>query len=97
MSKQPQAPEPALLWHELEELKTHIINNLVGELCTLMDSMMDNERQVKAAKDMVKSILWASEDRLRKTLEVTLNNFSKRNNVKVFPDWLEDVLRQEGR
>lgn len=40
------------------ELSTCATNHLVGQISTLLDAMLPDERQAKAAKDIAKTLIW---------------------------------------
>ena len=37
-----------------------LCNKLVGELCTIVDAAISDERQAKATKDLVKQTVWST-------------------------------------
>lgn len=40
------------------EVTTCATNHLVGQIATLLDAMLSDERQAKAAKDIAKTLIW---------------------------------------
>ena len=40
------------------EVTTDATNYLVGQIATLLDAMLPDERQAKAAKDIAKTLIW---------------------------------------
>lgn len=44
------------------------VNYLIGKLATLADALIENDRQAKAFKDTLKSIIWENEGRFNVAL-----------------------------
>lgn len=78
--------ESYYLSHRLSEFHYDLFKDLTGRLCTLVDSSVQNDRQVKAMKDIVKQILWEQGDRMRTTDERILFDFSKIPEGKMLPE-----------
>lgn len=93
MEDSPVREKAKTLWEMLGNANRYHINNLIGRLCTLVDSSLENERQCKAFKDMVKQLVWSTNGEQDKSLETILLEFSKEYKVTVFPDWLEKRLK----
>ena len=79
-----------------ERLGTHndqLTNHLVGEVRTLLDAIISDERQAKAAKDMVRDIIWGVDKDRTRGREHILFGFAK-TPVPIFPDWLKEQLER---
>ena len=50
--------------------------HLVGQIATLLDAMLPDERQAKAAKDMAKTLIWERKNEMDKELERILRENS---------------------
>lgn len=58
MSKKEQVPSG--YW----EIGTDATNNLVGRIATLLDAIIPDDRQAKAAKDMAKTLIWERKNQM---------------------------------
>ena len=99
MSKEKQVGEtpPATettLWGLLGDSTIASMRHLEGQLLTLMDAITSDERQVKAIKDTVKTLLWSEEREMEKYTERWLHLYSA-SKMPVVPDWLEKRFRKE--
>lgn len=86
---------PQTLWDMLTSVMIDRMRYLEGQLCTFVDSTTGDERQAKAAKDIVKTLLWAHEREVEKCLEHYMFLFSLSSEMKLFPQWLEKRLKKE--
>jgi len=53
--------EKETVYVHIGALNNELANHLIGKLATLADASIKNERQVKAFKDVMKSIIWEVE------------------------------------
>ncbi len=90
---EPGAVEPTL-WMLLTGSTIDSMRHLEGQLLTLMDAITNDERQVKAIKDTVKTLLWAEERETEKYIERWLHLHS-RSKMPIVPDWLEKRFKKE--
>ena len=51
-------------------------NHLVGQIATLLDAMLPDERQAKAAKDIAKTLIWERKNEMDRELERILKENS---------------------
>lgn len=51
---------PAGYW----EVSTGETNYLVGQIATLLDAIISDDRQAKAAKDIAKNLIWERKNRM---------------------------------
>lgn len=86
---------PSALWDLLTDVMVTSMRHLEGQLCTFVDSTTGDERQAKAAKDIVKTLLWAYEREAEKHLEGYLFMYSQSPRMELFPDWLKKRLKKE--
>lgn len=90
-------PSPQLnptLWMLLGDSTIASIRHLEGQLLTLMDAITSDERQVKAIKDTVKTLLWVEEREMEKYIERWLHLYST-SKMPIVPDWLERRFKKE--
>lgn len=57
--------EPSELW----QVTLGATNHLVGQIATLLDAMLPDARQAKAAKDIAKTLIWDRKNELDRELE----------------------------
>jgi len=57
---------------KIRGLNVDAANHLIGRLATLVDALLQDERQAKAFKDTLKAIVWESESKLSEELRETL-------------------------
>ena len=56
---------PSGLW----EVTFGATNHLVGQIATLLDATLPDERQAKAAKDIAKTLIWERKNEMDRELE----------------------------
>ncbi len=95
IEEQPAELRPESLWDTLRIYHCAWCNNLIGQLCTMLDSAVDNERKLKALKDIVKQIMWAEHGKQRDACEHIFFSFSKLPEGKLLPEWLEIQLERK--
>ena len=71
-----------------------LANLLVGKLKTLVDASVENERQAKAFKDMLSSIIWEIENN-RSTGIGRILYASEKANIPALPDWIVKQISNE--
>ena len=64
---------PSGIW----EVTTHATNYLVGQIATLLDAMLPDERQAKAAKDIAKTLIWNRKNEMDRAIA---HIFNKKEN-----------------
>ncbi|GAG76064.1 unnamed protein product [marine sediment metagenome] len=81
-----------------ERLREHggqITNHLIGKIVTLLDSVIADERQAKAAKDLARTMLWDTENDRGRAEDYILRCYRSNPKVGIFPDWKEKELRDK--
>lgn len=86
---------PPALWELLTGALYDRTKYLDGQLCTFVDSTTADERQAKAAKDIVRTLLWAYEKKLEKSIECYLARYFYNPKIAIFPCWLEKQVKKE--
>ena len=77
------------VYDRLSEVGHSLTNHLVGQICTLLDSTLADERQAKAAKDIARGIIWqVQHERIRGETDILLC-FRRNPESGLIPDWLE--------
>lgn len=70
-------------------------NHLVGQISTLLDSILTDERQAKAAKDLARGLIWETECE-RGGMETHVLSCYRRNpEMGIFPQCEEEKFRKE--
>lgn len=70
------------------------VNYLIGKLATLADGAMENDRQAKAFKDTLKSMVWENELRFNTALRAELYA-CKQRGTPMFCDETEARIKAE--
>ena len=86
--------EKETTYTSISSLNNELANFLIGRLATLADASMENERQAKAFKDMLKAIVWESEN-TRSTGVGRILYSCQKAEVLMLPDWLEKQISVE--
>lgn len=80
------------VYDSLAGLGHELTNHLVGQICTLLDSALVDERQAKAAKDLARQIIWQMQhERIRGEEEIILR-YRRSPETGLVPDWKEKEL-----
>ena len=85
------------LFARLGEHGNQITKHLVGKIVTLLDSVLADERQAKAAKDLAKTMIWDVENERAKAEEYILNDYRRSPEIGIFPEWKEKDLKERER
>ena len=64
--------EPSAIWQVTFGNTQH----LIGQIATLLDAMLADERQAKAAKDIAKTLIWERKNEMDRELERILRGES---------------------
>jgi len=86
---------PRALWECLTGYLYDKTRYLDGQLCTFVDSTTGDERQAKAAKDIVRTLLWAYEKEVENSIERWLAIYFFSPKMAIFPQWLEKQVKKE--
>lgn len=78
----------------ISSLNNELANLLIGKLKTLVDASVENERQAKAFKDMLSSIVWEIET-TRSTGVGRILYACEKAGVPVLPDWIVKQISAE--
>ena len=78
----------------ISNLNNELANLLIGKLKTLVDALMENERQAKAFKDMLSSTIWEIEN-TRSTGVGRILYACEKNGVPMLPDWIVKQISVE--
>ena len=68
-------------------------NHLIGELCTLADSTMEEGKRLEAFKDMIKSLVWGVESCRTSDLSMLSEQFIRGEISNVFLPETEAKIR----
>lgn len=52
------------------EISTGETNHLVGQIATLLDAIISDDRQAKAAKDMAKTLIWERKNSMDREIAI---------------------------
>lgn len=72
-------------------------NYLVGQISTLLDSILADERQAKAAKDLARSLIWATEYERGREETYILNCYRRDPKIGIFPKCEEEKFKKEDK
>jgi len=72
-------------------------NYLVGQISTLLDSIIVDERQAKAAKDLARKQIWDMEYERGREETYILNCYRKNPKMGIFPKCEEEKLKKEDK
>ena len=86
--------EEASIWEAIHRTAWRTSDKVTGELCTILDAVIVDERQVKATKDITKQTVRNAVDKFMDVLNTILYQ-CKKNNTPMLPEWLEDRLKRE--
>lgn len=75
------------LYDKLEEVGDGLTNQLVGEISTLLDSILADERQVKAAKDLARGIIWRLGHERARIENRLLIDYWRNPKLALIPEW----------
>ena len=70
-------------------------NHLVGQISTLLDSILADERQAKAAKDLARGLIWDTEYERGREETYILNCYRRNLEMGIFPKCEEEQLKKE--
>lgn len=83
--------EKETVYVRISSLDNELANALIGKIATLADASMENERQAKAFKDVLKSIIWHIESE-RSTAVGRILYVCHRDGFPMIPDWLKKEI-----
>ncbi len=70
-------------------------NYLVGQISTLLDSIIADERQAKAAKDLARKQIWDAEYERGRDETYILSCYRRNPEMGIFPECEEEKLKKE--
>ena len=76
---------------KISSLDNELANYLIGKLATLADASIENERQAKAFKDVLKGIIWGVESE-RSVATGRILYSCQRDGLPMLPDWLKKEI-----
>ncbi len=76
---------------KISALDNELANHLIGRLATLADASIESERQAKAFKDILKSIIWSVEGE-RTVAMGRILYCCQRDGLSTLPDWLKKQI-----
>ena len=86
--------EKETTYGNISRFDNELANLLVGKLKTLVDASVENERQAKAFKDVLSSIIWEIES-TRSTGVGRVLYASEKAGIPVLPDWIVGQISTE--
>lgn len=86
--------EKETTYTNISSLNNELANLLIGKLKTLVDASVENERQAKAFKDMLSSIIWEIEN-TRSTGVGRILYASQKAELPMLPDWIVKQISNE--
>lgn len=72
-------------------------NHLVGQISTLLDALLADERQAKAAKDLARGLIWETEYERGRMEAYILNCYRINPKMGIFPECEEEKLKKEDK
>lgn len=72
-------------------------NYLVGQISTLLDSIIADERQAKAAKDLARKQIWDTEYERGREETYLLNCYRRNPKIGLFPKCEEGKYKKEDK
>ena len=72
-------------------------NHLVGQISTLLDSILADERQAKAAKDLARGLIWNTEYERGREETYILGCYRRDPKMGIFPKCEEEKLQREDK
>lgn len=81
-------------YNQITDANTDAAMSLVGKLLTLADASLTDERQLKAFKDMLKSIIWDAESRSHLVIRRRLYD-CREAGAAMFPSYIEERVKME--
>ena len=72
-------------------------NYLVGQISTLLDSIIVDERQAKAAKDLARKQIWDTEYERGREETYLLNCYRRNPEMGIFPKCEEEKFKKEDK
>ena len=72
-------------------------NHLVGQISTLLDALLVDERQAKAAKDLARGLIWETEYERGRLETYILNCYRRDPEIGIFPKCEEEKFEKEDR
>lgn len=72
-------------------------NHLVGQISTLLDSILADERQAKAAKDLARGLIWDTENERGREEVYILSCYRRNPKTGIFPEFEEEQLKKEDK
>lgn len=70
-------------------------NHLVGQISTLLDSILPDERQAKAAKDLARGLIWETEYERGRLETYILRCYRRDPGMGIFPQCEEEKFKKE--
>ena len=70
-------------------------NYLVGQISTLLDSILPDERQAKAAKDLARVLIWNTEHERGREETYILSCYRRDPEMGIFPQCEEEKFKKE--
>ena len=70
-------------------------NYLVGQISTLLDSLLADERQAKAAKDLARGLIWNTEHERGSEEKYILGCYRRNPKMGIFPACEEEKFKKE--
>ena len=86
--------EKETTYTNISGLNNELANLLLGKLKTLVDASVENERQAKALKDILSSIIWEIEN-TRSTGVGRRLYACEKAGVPLLPDWIVKQISTE--
>lgn len=86
--------EKETTYTNISSLNNELANLIIGKLKTLVDASLGSERQAKAFKDMISSIIWEIET-TRSTGVGRILYAGEKGGVPVLPDWIVKQISTE--
>lgn len=79
----------------LGTLGGNLANHVVGQISTLLDSILADERQAKAAKDLARGLIWETEYERGREETYILKCYRRDPGMGIFPECEEEKLKKE--
>lgn len=72
-------------------------NHLVGQISTLLDALLADERQAKAAKDLARGLIWETEYERGRQETYILSCYRRDPEMGIFPKCEEEKFKKEDK